>query len=365
MPDKRRHVTIADVARHLGVAKGTVSRALNNYPDVSPQTRKRIAEAAEQLGYRPSSIARKLKAKRADAIGVVLPMADNLLADPFLSEFLDGVSHALDQRGQDLLVSTAPSIQATVQVYERIIAARKVDGLILTRTRTDDPRIQYLRERGFPFATHGQCGLPGGFASFDIDNERAILDAVAHVVLLGHRRIGYIGGPSTFNFSRLRLLGYRKGLRAAGLSCDEDLIVERPLGEEFGHTGADQLMQLPEPPTAIVCISDALAIGALRAVRDLGLTVGSDVTVIGYDGIPVGAYVDPPLTTFSQSMRSAGAKVAGMVMDVIDGAEPDTLSHMGQAVLVRRKSDGPPARSPAELAAHIRLQPTLEGREAR
>ena len=365
MPDKRRHVTIEDVARHLGVAKGTVSRALNGYPDVSPATRKRISDTAEKLGYRPSSIARKLKAKRVDAIGIVLPMADNLIADHFLSEFLDGVSHALDQRGQDLLVSTAPSVEATVGVYERLIAERKIDGLIVTRTRTDDPRITYLRERSFPFATHGQCGLPGGFAYFDIDNERAMLDAVAHAVSLGHKRIAYVGGPAAFNFSRLRLLGYRRGLREAGLSPSEELVIELPLGEEFGQAGALELLRLAEPPTALICVSDGLAIGAMRAARVLGLEVGRDVSVIGYDGVPVGAYVDPPLTSFSQSMRAAGAKVAGMVIDVIDGVDPDSLSHMGRAVLVRRGSDGPPALTPAELAEKIRAFDTEDGRQAR
>lgn len=353
MPRDRRHVTISDLARHLGVAKGTVSRALNNYPDVAPETRSRIASAAEQLGYRPSSIARKLKSNRVDAVGIVLPMADNLIADPFLSEFLDGVSHALDQRGQDLLVSTASSIEATVHVYERLIAERKVDGVVVTRTRTDDPRITFLRDRGFPFVTHGQCGLPGGFASFDIDNELAFIEAVAHVVKLGHRRIGYVGGPSSYNFSRLRLSGYRKGVVKAGLVPDEDLIIECPLDQEAGHQGTERLMAQPEPPTVLLCASDWLAIGAIRALRDMGLHVGSDVSVIGYDGIPVGAFVDPPLTTFSQSMRNAGATVAGMLMEVIEGTVPDTLSHMGRAVLIARNSDGPPSKTPAQLARQI------------
>ncbi|MEM1399155.1 MAG: substrate-binding domain-containing protein [Pseudomonadota bacterium] len=364
MSQSPRQTTIVDVARYLGLAKGTVSRALNNYPDVSPATRSRVVEAAEKLGYRPSSIARRLKTKRVESIGIVMPMADNLIADPFLSEFLDGISHALDQQGQDLLVSTAPSVEATVHVYERLIAERKVDGIIVTRTRTNDPRIQFLREQGFPFVTHGQCGVLGGFAYFDIDNELAFVEAVAHIAALGHRRIGFIGGPSEFNFSRLRLLGYRTGMIKAGLEVDESLIIERPLGEEHGRTGAQELMAQPLPPTAILCTSDALAVGAMRAVRELGLRVGSDVSVIGYDGIPVGAYVEPPLTTFSQSMRNAGAKVAAMVMAVIDGAAPDSLSEMGHAVIVKRESDGPPARQPAELAAIVNRQTRESGQTA-
>lgn len=364
MPSNRRHVTISDLARHLGVAKGTVSRALNNYPDVAPETRTRIADAAEKLGYRPSSIARKLKSNRVDAIGIVLPMADNLIADPFLSEFLDGVSHALDQRGQDMLVSTAGSIEATVHVYERLIAERKVDGIIVTRTRTDDPRINFLRDRGFPFVTHGQCGLPGGFASFDIDNELAFVQAVGHVVDLGHRRVGYIGGPSSYNFSRLRLSGYRKGIVKAGLPLEEELIVECPLDQESGRRGADKLVHLTNPPTALLCASDWLAIGAIRALRDLNVQVGADVSVIGYDGIPVGAFVDPPLTTYSQTMREAGAKVAGMLHEVINGAEPDSLSSMGEAFLLKRESDGPPAKTPSQLANLIAASNVVDGYRA-
>ncbi|MEJ8473655.1 LacI family DNA-binding transcriptional regulator [Roseibium algae] len=354
MAGSRGSVTIEDVARHVGVAKGTVSRVLNNYTDISAGTRERILAAVKELGYYPSSTARSLKRGRQDTLGIVVPVGGGRGADPFLSEFIDGIARALDELDRDLLVTTANSAQHVLETHERLIARRKVDGFILTRTEVNDPRIDFLQLRRFPFVAHGRTSDPRSFAWLDVDNEATFINGVEHLVGLGHQRIGFIGGPGDLNFACQRRDGYRNGLQNAGIILEPSLEVEQALTEEGGVEGARQLLALETPPTALLCVTDALAIGAMRLCRDRGLRVGEDVTIIGYDGLPVGAYVEPPLTTFSQSAQSAGGKIARMLIDVIEGTDPATRQELAQADLVRRSSDGPPAKTPQELAKALR-----------
>lgn len=348
MARTKNTVTIDDVARLAGVAKGTVSRVLNNYGDTSDKTRDRILEAVERLGYQPSSAARKLKRGRVDTLGIVLPAGDGEHADPFLSEFLDGIAQALDLSDRDLLVTTAHSDEHALTVHDRLIRSRKVDGFIVTRTQVDDPRIGLLLQRGFPFVAHGRTNGTD-FAWYDVDNEVAFREAVRHVAALGHRRIGFLGGPARMNFAKQRKAGYRKGLAEAGIAHDPALENACELSEMSGAQAARALLRLDEPPTALVCVTDTVAIGAMGAIRALGLVIGRDVTVIGYDGLPVGAYIDPPLTTFSQSAHAAGARTARMLIDVIEGVDPLERQELVRADLVKRSSDGPPEKTPQEL----------------
>lgn len=354
MSRARGSVTIDDVARHVGVAKGTVSRVLNNYTDISEGTRKRILKAVQDLGYQPSATARNLKRGRQDTLGIVIPVGHGNGADPFLAEFIDGIARALDELGLDLLVTTAHSRDHMIATLKRLIARRKVDGFIVTRTEVDDPRIAYLRDHNFPFVAHGRTGEPASYAWFDIDNETAFADGVRHLYSLGHARIGFLGGPLELNFARQRRDGYRQGLAALGVAPDRDLESLQVLSEAGGLAGAQDLLSQPVPPTALLCATDSLAIGAVQFCRKFGLRAGSDVTVIGYDGLPVGEYLDPPLTTFSQSAQEAGGRVARMLVDVLNGKPPQNLQALAKAKLIRRASDGAPSMTPDALAQVLR-----------
>lgn len=350
----RGSVTIDDVARHVGVAKGTVSRVLNNYTDISENTRKRILKAVQDLGYQPSATARNLKRGRQDTLGIVIPVGHGNGADPFLAEFIDGIARALDELGLDLLVTTTHSREHMLQSLQRLIARRKVDGFIVTRTEVDDPRIAYLLEQKFPFVSHGRTGDPSAYAWFDIDNEKTFADGVRHLYSLGHERIGFVGAPLDLNFAKQRRDGYRQGLEDLGLAHDPTLETLQDLNEKGGYAGAGELLSLDLPPTALLCATDALAIGAVQLCKELGLKAGADVTVVGYDGLPVGEYLDPPLTTFSQSAQEAGGHVARMLIDVLDGKEPTSLQALAKADLIRRASDGAPSMTPETLAEVLR-----------
>lgn len=354
MKAETRAVTIADVARHVGVAKGTVSRVLNNYSDISEATRQQVLKAIEELGYRPSSLARNLKRGRVDTVGMVLPIAGANATNPFLSEFLNGISYAFSKLDKDLLVSTAATAEDALAAYGRMLAARKVDGIIITRTLYEDPRVDYLLERGVPFVTHGRDSRCSEHAWFDVDNEGAMHQAVAHAVELGHRRIGFIGGSLKWNFARQRDEGYRAGLEDCGLVFDPELTCTSELSEQGGEDAAKALLMQEAPPTALLCMTDELGIGAINCARKLGLEVGADLTVIGYDALPVGAHLDTPLTTFAQHMEDAGKNIARSLDAILRGDDPQSHQMLVPAAMVRRNSDGPPRLSSQDLAGKIR-----------
>ncbi|KZK79356.1 Catabolite control protein A [Pseudovibrio sp. W64] len=350
---QRKSVTIGDVARHVGVAKGTVSRVLNNYTDISKATRERVLKAVEELGYRPSSTARNLKRGRVDTFGIVLPLMPGKGADPFLAEFLDGMTRALNAVDKDLLVTTASSMDDAVLAIRRLISSQKVDGFVLTRTATNDPRVDYLLDRGFPFVSHGRTAREGEHPWFDIDNHAAFYSAARKVIAQGHTRIALVMSNPQMNFSRLRIEGFQQGLEEAGLSFEEQLIVETSLDEPGGEQAALQLLHQDRPPTAIICMTDAIAIGVTKIIRRHGLTIGEDVTVIGYDGLPVCEHFDPPLTSFAQEPVLAGSTLAELLTKAISGQPARELQVLAEARLIQRGSDGPPRKTPEELKAHL------------
>ena len=344
-------VNLQQLAETLGLSQGTVSRALNDYPDIAEKTRQRVVAAASRLGYRPSSIARRLARGRVETVGFVLPVGGDVhLSDPFLIEILDGVDSVLAERDMDLLVSSARDPGHEVEVYERLIQSGKVDGLIVVRTRTRDERIEFLQETRFPFVAHGRTEDPRGYAWLDMDNVSAFADATGHLADLGHCRIALIGGPEDLNFARLRREGFRRGLRDHRLAARDEYERRGDMTEHGGHAAASDLLELAEPPTAILCVNDVSAFGAMRAVRERGLEVGRDVSVIGYDGLPAAAYFDPPLTTITQRSHDAGRRLAEILLALIEGGDPAEHQELWQAQLVRRGTDGPIAEATKKRA---------------
>lgn len=364
MPTKSG-VTLNTLARELGLAKSTVSRALNGYPDIAEQTRKRVRSAADRCGYRPSSTARNLKRGRVDTVGVVLTGEGPDIASPFFIQFLRGVTRALDREGLDLMVATAPGPGRWRETYDRLIASRKVDGFIVTRIETRDPRVAYLRQRGVPFVTHGRTENPSQFAWFDMDNRRAFREATERLAAFGHRRIGLIAAPGAFNFARERLNGYREARDALGLEAEPGLIRRAGLHAGDGRAAAEALMAMARPPTALLCVRDEVAIGATSAITARGLRVGQDLSVIGYDDVPHAEFISPPLTTYSQESEAAGVRVSELLVQRMRGVRAKDLQELRPAKLIERASDGPPAQTPESLRALLDTAAARSGEKSR
>ncbi len=345
--------TIRDLAEYLHLSKGTVSRALNGYSDISADTRRRVAEAASLLEYRPSKPARAIRTGLIESIGLVLNVDEDNAYEPFLSNFLDGISRRLGEEGWVLCVATSFSPAESLEAHSMLVAEKKVDGFILPRTKIDDARADLLQKLKIPFVLYGRTARTDGRSWFDVRGERAMEAAVERFARQGHRRIAYIGARADNMFQVLRLNGYREGLKSLGISWEPALETEGAMSEAEGCAAARLLLQSRNPPTAILCAVDRAALGACRAIRGFGLVPGHDVSVIGYDGIPEGAYAQPPLTTFSVDMRRAGYRLADMLIRRIGGEPAEMLRQEVDADLIARQSDGPPLMTPEQIAAHV------------
>lgn len=336
-----KRVRIVDLADHLGLAKGTVSRALNGYPDISESTRNRVRYAADQLGYRPLSHAQAIRTGRVRSIGLVLEMNEHDGHRPFVAEFLAGLSVAASIEHWTLTVATSSSEADTLALLERLTEEQKADGFILPRTKLDDPRAKYLRGRDIPFVLYGRTLDDAGCAWFDIEGETAMCEAVQKCAALGHKRIAFVPGAPDYTYAKLRLEGYHQGLAASNLPHDPELISTPAVARADGAEVAGGLLDLAHPPTAIVCAVDGAALGVFDAARARSLRVGRDLSVISYDGIPEGNLLDPPLSTFSVDIRAAGEKLAQMLIERCRGAAPEELRALVRATFRSGGSHGP------------------------
>lgn len=346
-------VTINDVSSALGLTKGTVSRALNGYADISESTRQRVQRAALKMGYAPLAHAQAMRTGRVRALGLVLQVGQHDAQRPFLADFLAGVSGAVSDANWSLTVATAASEGEGVDTLKRLIEERKADGFILPRPKLSDPRIAFLRQAGIPFVMYGRTADTEDCAWFDILGEAAMAEAVERFHAQGHRRIGYLGGGAEYAYSPLREAGFTGAMAACGLPTPAELICQNAVTVGAGAQAAAQLLAQKAPPTAIVCATDAGALGVYEVAQRLGLRIGQDLSVISYDGIPDGAYVDPPLSTYEVDSRAAGAQLATLLIRRIYGEPVENLRETAKARLHARGSDGPPAKTSDALHAWI------------
>ncbi|MFT4619889.1 MAG: LacI family transcriptional regulator [Sulfitobacter sp.] len=356
----RRRVTIADVARDLGVTKSTVSRALNGYPDIAETTRLRVSRAADRLGYRPLAHAQAIRTGRVRSLGLVLQIDDEDSARPFLADFIAGITQAASAETWTVTIATAPTETEVRETLSRLVEERKADGFILPRTLLNDTRVEVLRAQNVPFIMFGRTADPTGCAWYDIKGEDAMRAATTRLAALGHSRIAHVPGGAEYTYSKLRLEGYRDGLAAAGLAFDPDLIAAPAMTRREGGAQSRALLALHEPPTAITFAVDRAALGAYEAARDLNLRIGADLSIIAYDGIPEGAYADPGLTTFAVNSRQAGERLARLLIARIRGAAPEDLRELAPATLVERGSDRPPRLTSHQLARHLSTDPNSD-----
>jgi LacI family transcriptional regulator len=332
-------MSLARIASSLGLSVTTVSRALGGYSDVALKTRARVLAEAERIAYQPNRAARALRQGRSAAIGVVLPTPPGHFADPFFLQFLAGIGPPLARASLDLLVMAAPPGAEEMRAYQRLVEGRRVDGMLLARTRVADERVEWLQAHRVPFVTHGRTHAAAPHAWVDVDGAAAFSAAVRRLAGLGHRRIALLNAPSRYFFATDRAAGWRAGLAACGLPLAPSREVEPT--EENGYRAAQEFLSCPEPPTALLSATDRLAVGALRGIADLGLRPALDVSVIGYDDLPAATWVRPALTTFAPHTEAAASHVVELLLRLLDGEDASGLNVKLQARLVVRDSDGP------------------------
>jgi len=349
----RGRVTISDVSQALGITKSTVSRALNDYADIAPGTRLRVQKMADKMGYRPLSHAQAIRTGRTKSLGLVIQLSDHDAQRPFLAEFIAGLSQGASAQGWTLTIASADSPQATLDTLADMMRDRKVDGFVLPRTMMADPRITLLRQLGTPFVLFGRSPDPTDCAWFDVLGEDAMASAVQHLVALGHTRIGFINGGMRYTYGPLRLDGFVAGMRAAGLVPDPAILRADAVTIAEGADAAGEILNDAQPPTAIVCAVDMAALGVYRAAADLGLTIGDDLSVISYDGLPDGAQVTPQLSTYAVDFTASGRRLSALLIRRINGETPEALRETALPDFLDRGSAGPPGKTPAQMARII------------
>ncbi len=334
----RRRPTSADVAARAGVSRTTVSFVINRRAgsQIPAETWQRVETAARELGYHPHGAARQLAAGRSLTLGLVLRQsADQVVADALLAETLFGLAAAARAGGYRVLLEPLAPGDGT---YAELLRSQRTDGLIVSGPRADDDELVDLVRDGFPIVLQGsRLGLDA--PSVDVDNRAGAHGAVAFLIGLGHRRIGCItNAPLAYTAATERLAGYRDALDEAGIAFDAQLVVEGSFVAASGHAAMVTLLGRTWP-TAVFVASDVVAIGAMRALREAGLRIPRDVSVVGFDDIALAEHFDPPLTTVRIPAHSLGETAGQLLVERIAG-RPVAARTLLPTQLVIRDSTG-------------------------
>jgi LacI family transcriptional regulator len=335
-------VTISDVAKRARVSTATVSYVLNNSSRVSDETRARVLQAIKELGYQPNALARGLVKNQTRTVGLVIPhTAEYVFSDPYFAELLKGICTVVTQEDYFLLLSLLTGVEDFGRVVMSVINQRRVDGIIMVCTARDSEEVARLQAANIPFTLIGTCYLPD-VISLDVDNERGSYLAAQHLLELGHRQIGYITGDMRSENAVQRYHGFQRALAEAGLHVAD--VYTGDFTQVSGMLGARLLLSNNQGITAIACASDLMAHGAISAARDMGYRIPEDLSIVGFDDIPLSQESDPKLTTVRQPISRLGYLAAERLIamiedrDVPEGEDRQIL----QTQLVVRNSTGVP-----------------------
>jgi DNA-binding LacI/PurR family transcriptional regulator len=338
----RRRPTSADVAEEAGVSRTTVSFVLNRRTDVKipDETRRRVLDAAERLGYHPHGPARQLAGGRSHVLAIVLRQtAEQVASDAVLAETLRGLATAARTKAFRVMVEPL-ALHDQSATYEDLVRGQHADGLIISGPRIDDPQLAALVRDHFPIVLQG--ALPGlEVASVDIDNAAGARGAVEHLIALGHRRIACItNAPLVYTAAQERYDGYAQALAAAGIERDQELVETGDFDAPSGHAAMRRLVDRTDFTAAFVA-SDVVALGAIAGLREAGRVVPDDVSVVGFDDIPLAAYFDPPLTTVRLPAFELGQAAGHALLDRIADAAMAGRTLLSTELIVRGSTARP------------------------
>ncbi len=335
----KRSPTIIDVARAAGVSKSTVSRVIaDDGQGVSEATKQRVLRAIEELGYAPNAIAQSMRTTRTNIIMLAIPDITN----PYWPEVARGVQDVMDEAGYAVVFANSDWDEERERAYLDMARRNRFDGILINPVRISS---QALQEYHIPTVILGTRGTYDAFDRVGADSYAGILMATEHLISLGHRRIGLILGERQSSARDTRLAGYRDALAAAQLPLDETLIVKVPFTRQGGQTAFHNLMQLPVPPTALVCANDVIALGALQAAHKADLHLPEDLSITGLDDIDAASTTTPPLTTVSKPKYDIGRQAAIFLLERIRDEAPDAPRQLVFAgeLKIRGTTSSPPS----------------------
>ena len=350
------NITIRDIARLAGVSKATVSRVLNQKPDVDPITRERIVRIMEEQAFLPSITASRLAGGRSRMIGVLIPS----LTWPLIPEIMRGVSERMVQSPYELLLYSITREQDRDEkdqgdIIERMLASRLAASLLAVFPGQSVRHLTRLHKQGFPVVMIDDQSAPTNIPWVGADNRTGGYLATRHLLELGHRRIAHISGPLKYLVSHERYEGYCEALRLAGIAPDPALLIEGDFMPAGGRAGASKLLALEDRPTAIFAASDQMAYGVLAEASEYGVRVPEDLSLIGFDDLPLSASTRPALTTVRQPFYEMGQRATALLLSLLEspGRGPASPLRNGRYPGSVHTDGSPP---PVQQSGPIRLQ---------
>lgn len=343
---RERRVTIGDVAARARVSKSAVSFVFNGRGGVGAEARERILQAADELGWRPDARARALSRSRAQALGLVIRREPELLStDPFFPQFVGGVESGLAEVEYALVLQVVTSEQSESDAYVRFAHEARVDGVFLTDLRTHDERPGELSRLGLPCVLVG----PSAWAEDDrhpigLDDAAGIRRAVRHLYALGHRRIAHVAGSARYVHSEVRRRAWAEEMQT--LELEPGPVIDADFTGASGARATHELLDLSRPPTAIIYANDLMAIAGMSAATDRGIRVPHDLSIVGFDDIPLAPYIVPPLTTVRQDVFEWGRACAQTLVALVEERTPEPVV-LPPVEFIVRGSTGPARHRPA------------------
>jgi len=318
-------LNIRDLAKHLNLSVGTVSRALNGRPYVDEKTRARVLAAAAELGYTPSFAGRSLRQGATGMVAMMLPTASGLIvADTIFMVILEGMRQVFMSQKLDLLVLLAEPDPKDFSYLRRVVDRRIVDGLVIADIEQSDPRITYLIEEEVPFVAFGRSQTPGDYSWIDFDIEGATVSAIERLVRQGHKRIALATTESDVNYGVVAEHEFRKTMAARGLELGDEQIVRVESSERGGYVFGGRWLQMIPRPTAVVLANEHMGIGLYRRLAEEGLSVPRDLGVVAIIEEPTARFLRPQVTRHSSDLQGLGRRLAEVLLHEIrkDGKAP-------------------------------------------
>lgn len=331
--------TLEEIAKIAGASRSTVSRVINNDPNVADLTRQRVLQVIRQLNFQPNRAARSLAGGRTRIIGLVIPTGvSSVFSDPFFPNLIRGISTACQEKDYSVMLWLAEADYER-RTIDQVLHNGFTDGVIVSSMPMDDSIIASLIRSGLPFVLVGRSPTDPSVSYVDVENRRGALEAVMHLIRLKRRRIATITGPLNTVSGLDRQEGYLEALRIRGIPVNPALIIEGNYSEDDGYNAMKQL--IPLRPDAVFAASDSMALGAIRALREAEIKIPQEVALVGFDDLPFAAHAEPPLTTVRQPIVRTGSMAAGTIIDILEHPDEAYARHIILPVeLVIRESCG-------------------------
>lgn len=330
--------TLEEIARLSQVSRSTVSRVINNDPNVSPDTRQRVTQVIRELNFHPNRAARSLAGGRTHVLGLVIPRAIvSFFYDPFFPLLLQGITSTCNARDYSVMLWLAEPGEEQ-RMVQQVLGIGLIDGILITSILINDQIVKRLTTSDLPFVVIGRYADIECACYVNVDNVNSAREAVTYLLSIQRQRVATITGPIRLYEGLDRRDGYLAALKDRGIPVDPNLIVEGDFTEEGGYQAALRL--LPHKPDAIFTASDLMAVGALRAIQEVGLRVPEDIALVGFDDLPIASRTQPPLTTMRQPIPRLGSAATEMLIDLIEHPADQPRRVILPTELIIRKSCG-------------------------